>query len=69
MARIQASNKISGKRQTVLLDVKQHRELATISRDNDVSVSWIVRHAVERLVRDYKNKKLKLQFTESKEEN
>ena len=42
----------SGYRLSVSLSPDQHRELNEIAKKNRVSVAWVVREAVERLLRD-----------------
>ena len=42
----------SSHRLSVSLSAKHHRELNEIARKNRVSVAWVVRQAVERLLRD-----------------
>jgi predicted transcriptional regulator len=39
-------------RLSISLSPDQHRELSEIARRNRVSVAWVVREAVERLLRD-----------------
>lgn len=39
-------------RLSVSLSADQHRELNEIARRNRVSVAWVVREAVERLLKD-----------------
>ena len=42
----------SAHRLSISLSAEQHRELNEIARTNRVSVAWVVREAVERLLRD-----------------
>lgn len=39
-------------RLSVSLTVEQHRELSDIAKRNRVSVAWVVREAIERLLKD-----------------
>lgn len=39
-------------RLSVSLSAEQHRELNEIARKNRVSVAWVVREAVDRLLKD-----------------
>lgn len=42
----------SAHRLSVSLSAEQHRELNEIARKNKVSVAWVVREAIERLLKD-----------------
>lgn len=42
----------SAHRLSVSLSADQHKQLNEIARKNRVSVAWVVREAVERLLRD-----------------
>lgn len=42
----------SAHRLSVSLTAEQHRELHEIARKNKVSVAWVVREAIERLLKD-----------------
>lgn len=42
----------SGHRLSVSLSVDHYKELAEIARKNRVSIAWVVREAIERLLRD-----------------
>lgn len=42
----------SGHRLSVSLTADQHRELNELARVNRVSVAWVVREAIDRLIRD-----------------
>lgn len=42
----------SAHRLSVSLSAEQHRELNEIARKNRVSVAWVVREAIERLLKD-----------------
>ncbi|WP_292531658.1 ribbon-helix-helix domain-containing protein [Mesorhizobium sp.] len=42
----------SSHRLSVSLTAEQHRELAEIARKNRVSVAWVVREAIDRLLKD-----------------
>jgi len=42
----------SGYRLSVSLSADQHRQLNEIARKNRVSIAWVVREAVERLLKD-----------------
>ena len=42
----------SAHRLSVSLSADQHRELNEIARQNRVSVAWVVREAIERLLKD-----------------
>lgn len=42
----------SAHRLSVSLSSEQHRELNEIARKNRVSVAWVVREAIERLLKD-----------------
>ena len=42
----------SGHRLSVSLTPEQHEELLEIANKNKVSVAWVVREAIERLLRD-----------------
>jgi hypothetical protein len=39
-------------RLSVSLTLDQHRELSEIARKNRVSIAWVVREAIERLLKD-----------------
>lgn len=39
-------------RQSVSLTEEQHRQLAEIARKNRVSVAWVIREAIDRLLKD-----------------
>jgi metal-responsive CopG/Arc/MetJ family transcriptional regulator len=39
-------------RMSVSLTAEQHRELNEIARKNRVSVAWVVREAIDRLLKD-----------------
>jgi hypothetical protein len=39
-------------RLSVTLTPQQHQELADIARKNRVSVAWVVREAIERMLKD-----------------
>lgn len=40
------------RRQSVSLTEEQHRQLSEIARRNRVSVAWVIREAIDRLLRD-----------------
>lgn len=42
----------SAHRLSVSLSAEQHRELNEIARKNRVSIAWVVREAIERLLKD-----------------
>jgi len=42
----------SAHRLSVSLTAEQHRELNEIAKKNKVSVAWVVREAIERLLKD-----------------
>lgn len=42
----------SGHRLSVSLTAEQHRELNEIARKNRVSAAWVVREAIDRLLKD-----------------
>ena len=42
----------SAHRLSVSLSADQHRELNEIARQNRVSVAWVVREAIDRLIKD-----------------
>jgi predicted transcriptional regulator len=42
----------SAHRLSVSLSAEQHKQLSEIARKNRVSVAWVVREAVERLLKD-----------------
>lgn len=42
----------SAHRLSISLSAEQHRELSEIARQNRVSVAWVVREAIDRLLRD-----------------
>ena len=42
----------SAHRLSVSLTAEQHRELSEIARKNRVSVAWVVREAIDRLLKD-----------------
>lgn len=42
----------SAHRLSVSLSAEQHRELCEIARKNRVSVAWVVREAVDRLLKE-----------------
>lgn len=39
-------------RQSVSLTPEQHRRLSEIARQNRVSVAWVIREAIERLLKE-----------------
>lgn len=39
-------------RQSVSLTEDQHRQLSEIARKNRVSVAWVIREAIDRLLKD-----------------
>jgi len=39
-------------RQSVSLTDEQHRQLSEIARKNRVSVAWVIREAIDRLLKD-----------------
>lgn len=39
-------------RQSVSLTEEQHRQLTEIARKNKVSVAWVIREAIERLLKE-----------------
>lgn len=45
-------------RTTVGLENEQHRRLQTIAEESDVSVAWVIRHAVTRLLTEYERGKI-----------
>lgn len=47
-----ANDDKSGFRLSVSLSAEQHRELNEIARKNRVSVAWVVREAINRLLKD-----------------
>ena len=51
-ARRKMSTPKSAHRLSVSLTEKQHSELLEIAKKNRVSVAWVVREAIERLLRD-----------------
>ena len=42
----------SAHRLSVSLSAEQHRELCEISRKNRVSVAWVIREAIDRLLKE-----------------
>ncbi|MGL4352452.1 MAG: ribbon-helix-helix domain-containing protein [Aeromonas popoffii] len=42
----------SAHRLSVSLSAEQHRELSEIARKNRVSVAWVVREAIDRLLKE-----------------
>ena len=42
----------SANRLSVSLTAEQHRELNEIARKNRVSVAWVIREAIDRLLKD-----------------
>lgn len=42
----------SSHRQSVSLTEAQHRQLIEIARKNRVSVAWVIREAIDRLLKD-----------------
>jgi hypothetical protein len=49
---VQAHKDKSPHRLSVSLTSEQHRELNEIARKNRVSVAWVVREAIDRLLKD-----------------
>ena len=47
-----ANDDKSAHRLSVSLTAEQHRELNEIARKNRVSVAWVVREAIDRLLKD-----------------
>ncbi|WP_327078088.1 CopG family transcriptional regulator [Ensifer adhaerens] len=47
-----ASDDKSAHRLSVSLSAEQHRELNEIARKNRVSVAWVVREAIDRLLKE-----------------
>lgn len=47
-----ASDDKSAHRLSVSLTAEQHRELNEIARENRVSVAWVIREAIDRLLKD-----------------
>lgn len=45
-------NEKSPHRLSVSLTADQHQQLSELARKNRVSVAWVVREAIERLLRD-----------------
>ena len=45
-------------RTTVGLENEQHRRLQAIAEESDVSVAWVIRHAVTRLLTEYEREKI-----------
>jgi len=45
-------NDKQGQRLSVSLTVKQHEELNELARKNRVSIAWVVREAIDRLLKD-----------------
>lgn len=43
---------VSSHRQTVSFTPEQHRQLTEIARRNRVSVAWVIREAVDRLLKE-----------------
>jgi hypothetical protein len=39
-------------RQSVSLTEEQHRQLSEIARKNRVSIAWVIREAIDRLLKD-----------------
>lgn len=48
----QSHDEKSAHRLSVSLTADQHRELNEIARKNKVSIAWVVREAIERLLKD-----------------
>ena len=48
----QGQDKKSAHRLSVNMTGKQHRELSEIAHRNKVSVAWVIREAIERLLKD-----------------
>ena len=47
-----ANDDKSAHRLSVSLTAEQHRELSEIARKNRVSVAWVIREAIDRLLKD-----------------
>lgn len=47
-----ANDDKSAHRLSVSLTAEQHRELNEIARKNRVSIAWVVREAIDRLLKD-----------------
>lgn len=45
-------DKTAAHRLSVSLTAEQHRELNEIARKNRVSVAWVIREAIDRLLKD-----------------
>jgi hypothetical protein len=45
-------------RTTVGLEEEQHRQVQAIAEESDVSVAWVIRHAVTRLLTDCERGKI-----------
>ncbi len=58
-------------RVTISLSAKTHEEVAGIAAVNDVSISWVVRHALELFLRQSRQNggQLEFDFTVEKKSN